>query len=340
MKNNFPLPVDPFDELCRVGKVFAVVDWLKAGRPALPQNPKRKLSAAIFRRNICCVWFAVSLFVLGALTAPAAEPFVFIQVSDTQFGMFADNSNFVQESANCDFAVATINRLHPAFVVVTGDLVNKPGDAAQIAEYKRIFGKIDATIPVYNVAGNHDVGNIPTPATIAAYTREFGPDHYSFRHGDFVGIVLDSNLIQAPQQTTELAATQERWLKSELEHAKSENARNIVVFQHHPWFLDTANETNQYFNLPRESREKYLPLFHEFGVKHVFCGHYHRNNIASDGDLEVVASAPAGKPLGKDGSGIRIVIVRDDHIENRYYDFGQIPVRIDIPKISGPVAHP
>lgn len=298
------------------------------------------ITAANLRKIIACAWFATLLFFSGGLAAAAAEPFFFIQLTDPQFGMFAGNSNFVQETANCEFAVATVNRLHPAFVVVTGDLVNKAGDAAQIAEYKRVFGKIDATIPVYNVAGNHDVGNLPTPATIAGYTRDFGPDHYSFRHGDFVGIVIDSNLIQAPQVTRELAAEQERWLKSELERARSGHARNIVVFQHHPWFLDNAGETNQYFNLPRASREKYLPLFHEFGVKEVFCGHTHRNVLASDGDLEVVASAPAGKPLGKDGSGIRIVTVRDGHIEHHYHDFGQIPARVDVPKNSEPNEHP
>lgn len=279
------------------------------------------------------VWLgalAVALTVLSGMTGEAAEPFFFIQLTDTQFGMFTTNKDFTQETANCEFAVATINRLHPAFVVITGDLVNKGGDAAQIAEFKRVFGKVDRLIPVYNVAGNHDVGNMPTPYTISAYTNVFGPDHYSFRHGDFTGIVLDSSLIQAPQQTRELAAEQEAWLRAELAKARSEHARHVVVFQHHPWFLENVGETNQYFNLPVASREKYLPLFHECGVKHVFCGHLHRNNRATDGDLEIVAEAPVGKPLGKDGSGLQVVIVRDDGIEHRYYDFGKIPNRIDL----------
>lgn len=274
----------------------------------------------------------VTLMILGGANGEAAEPFFFIQLTDTQFGMFTTNKDFTQETANCEFAVATINRLHPAFVVITGDLVNKGGDAAQIKEFKRVFGKVDRSISIYNVAGNHDVGNMPTPYTIEAYTNVFGPDHYSFRHGDFTGIVLDSNLIQAPQQTRELAAEQEMWLSSELARARSEHARHVVVFQHHPWFLENVGETNQYFNLPVASREKYLPLFHEYGVKHVFCGHLHRNNRATDGDLEIVAEAPVGKPLGKDGSGIQVVIVRDDGIQHRYYDFGKIPNRIDVGK--------
>ena len=137
------------------------------------------------------IWIGVLLLVSRAPTV-AAEPFFFIQLTDPQFGMFTDNTNFVQETANFEFAVATVNRLRPAFVVITGDLVNKAGDAEQIAEYRRIVGKIDRSIPVYDVAGNHDVENIPTPASLTTYTNIFGRDYYTFRHQDFVGVVLNS----------------------------------------------------------------------------------------------------------------------------------------------------
>ena len=105
-----------------------------------------------------------------------SSAFFFLQFSDPQFGMFTDNRDFVQETANFEFAVATANRLHPAFLIVTGDLVNKPGDTAQIAEYHRIAAKLNPSTPLYNVAGNHDVENVPTPESVAAYIKEFGPD--------------------------------------------------------------------------------------------------------------------------------------------------------------------
>src|SRR5260221_7837665 len=98
----------------------------------------------------------------------AAPPFFFLQFSDPQFGMFTADRDFAQETMNFEFAVATANRLHPAFVVVTGDLVNKAGDPAQVAEYRRNAAKLDPSIPLYNVAGNHDVRNIPPPESIAA----------------------------------------------------------------------------------------------------------------------------------------------------------------------------
>jgi 3',5'-cyclic AMP phosphodiesterase CpdA len=270
-------------------------------------------------------------------SASAAEPFFFIQLSDPQFGMYTTNRDFVQETANFEFAVATINRLRPAFVVITGDLVNKAGNALQIAEFKRIAAKVDSRIPVYKVAGNHDVENNPTPATVAAFTNQFGPDHYEFRHGDFVGIVLDSTLIHTPDKAHELYADQESWLESQLEKARRENARQIVVFQHHSWFLNTADEPDQYFNIPSGRRTKYLELFHKYGVKYAFCGHYHRNKVARDGDLEVVTTSAVGKPLGGE-SGLRIVVVRDDGIEHRFYGLGEIPNHID-PSSKLPPSH-
>jgi 3',5'-cyclic AMP phosphodiesterase CpdA len=116
--------------------------------------------------------------------AAAEEPFFFIQLSDPQLGMFTDNRDFAQDAANFEFSVAAVNRLKPAFVVITGDLVNKPGDAAQIAEYRRIVGKIDRSIPVYNIAGNHDVENEPTPK--ASRTTRRSSDRIATRSGTAV----------------------------------------------------------------------------------------------------------------------------------------------------------
>ena len=65
-----------------------------------------------------------------ALAATLAAQ-TFIQMSDTQFGMYTKDADFAHETANFEFAIATANRLRPAFVVVTGDLTNKLSDGAQ-----------------------------------------------------------------------------------------------------------------------------------------------------------------------------------------------------------------
>lgn len=263
-------------------------------------------------------------------SAVAAEPFFFVQLSDPQLGMFTENKDFVQDAANFEFAVTAVNRLRPAFVVITGDLVHKPGDAAQIAEYKRIVGKIHPSIPVYDIAGNHDVENVPTPASLAAYVQKFGPDHYTFQHQGLIGIVLNSSVIHSPDKSSEQLAEQERWLRVELAKAKAGGPRHIVVFQHHPWFLKSPAEADQYFNIPTVRRVAYLALFREFGVRYLFCGHYHRNAEARDGSMEAITSGPVGKPLGGAKSGLRVAIVRDDAIEHRYYELGELPVQVEL----------
>jgi serine/threonine-protein phosphatase CPPED1 len=273
---------------------------------------------------------ALVLPLLLSASLPAAEPFFFVQLADPQLGMFADNKDFAQETTNLEFAVAAINRLHPAFVVVSGDMLNRPGDTAQIREYQRIMSRVATNIPVYPVVGNHDIGNAPSPADLATYTNHFGPDHYTFRHAGFAGIVLNSVIIHTPLHTANELAGQELWLQAELKHARQNGAQHVVIFAHHPWFLKTADEPDEYFNIPSERRARYLAWFREAGVNHLFSGHYHRNAVAHDGTLEAITTGPVGKPLGEGMSGLRIVIVRDDRLEHRFYHFGELPNRVDL----------
>ena len=276
------------------------------------------------------------LLIMAMLPAFAADPLFFIQMSDPQFGMQTDNHGFAQETANFEFAIATANRLKPAFVIVTGDLVNKSGDAAQIAEYKRIAAQLDSGIKLYNVAGNHDVGNEPTPESLAAYRQNIGRDYYSFRAGDLAGIVLDSPLIQHPEKAQAEYDKQLSWLRAELEAAKRDGARQIVVFQHHPYFLHSPDEAAEYFNIPQDRRKLYLNLLREYGVRYVFAGHYHQNADGRDGALEMVTTGPVGKPLGEARSGIRIGIVSDEGIRHEYFDFGRLPNRVESTTGSAP----
>jgi 3',5'-cyclic AMP phosphodiesterase CpdA len=263
-------------------------------------------------------------------TPAAPPPVFFLQFSDPQFGMFTADKDFSQETLNFSLAIATANRLKPAFVVVTGDLVNKAGDSKQIAEYRRIAGQLESGIPLYNIAGNHDVGNVPTPASIAAYVRIFGPDHYTFRSGDVYGIVLNSSLIYAPEGAPQAYDAQEKWLTDALARAKASGAKHLVVFQHHPWFLKEATEPDEYFNIPIVRRTAYLDRFRSAGVRTLISGHYHRNAVASGPDVQMITTGPVGMPIG-DGSqsGMRVVIVTPAGLTHKFYSLGELPHAIE-----------
>ena len=267
---------------------------------------------------------------LLTLHAQAADPLFFIQTSDPQFGMQAEDKNFAQETANWTYAIANINRLHPAFIVVTGDLVNKTADPTQIAEYKRINGQLDPKIHLYNVPGNHDVGNDPTPESIAAYRKNIGPDYYSFREGRIYGIVLNSSYFKSPGKVPQEAAKQETWLATELEKAKAANALP-VVFLHISLFLEKPDEPEQYFNTPVETRQRILALLHRYNVRYVFAGHLHKNDFGKDGDLEMITTSAIGKPLGADPSGFRIVELKGESLIQQYIPFGKLPNQYPIP---------
>jgi hypothetical protein len=249
----------------------------------------------------------------------------FIQGSDPQFGMYAKDQNFVQETANFEFFIANVNRLQPMFAVICGDLINKTGDSAQIAEYHRIAGKLNPAIKLYSVAGNHDVGNEPTPERLAAYRKNFGMDWYSFQETGIYGIVLNSSVIAFPAKVQSEAAKQEQWLREELEKAKL-SGRTIVIFQHIPWFLSNPDEPDQYFNITMPIRAKYLKLFAESGVRYIFAGHYHRNAEGTGAaNLAMITTGPIGMPIGPDSSGFRIVTLKGGELQQQYYGLGNIP---------------
>lgn len=260
------------------------------------------------------------------------RPVTFAVLADPQLGMYAKDKDFLQEEANLEFVVANLNRLHPDFVVVCGDLTDRTGDEAEIAAYKQTMQKLDPTIPVYNVPGNHDVGNLPTPSTLAGYRAAYGPDYYTFRYGHLLGIVLDSNLIRSPDHAAKEAAQQEDWLRSVLKHATAD--QEILVFQHIPYFLKDANEKDDYFNIPIATRTKYLDLLSANRVHFVFAGHYHRLAGGTDGTLTEVVTGAVGMPIGGASSGFRLVQLGPSGMKTEWYCLGNIPNRIvnDLPK--------
>lgn len=252
-------------------------------------------------------------------------------MSDPQFGMYTENRDFQQETANFEFAIATANRWNPAFVIVTGDLTNKAGDTAQINEYHRIAANLRRGIPIYSVAGNHDVMNNPTHESLAAYRERYGPDYYTFRSGNLAGFVLNSSIIQHPEAVQDEYDKQEQWLRTELAKAKQDGVKHLVVFQHIPFFLKSVDEPDQYFNIPLERRTRYLALLHEFGVRNVFAGHYHRNALGVDGNLLMITTGPVGKPLEEGESGMRIATVTEDRIRTEYVSLSRLPNRLGEP---------
>lgn len=255
----------------------------------------------------------------------------FMVASDPQLGFYNKNDSFsIEESRNFEKIINTANELEPAFLIICGDLVNDYTSRTQIEEYHRIINKLDPKIPFFGVAGNHDVGNIPTSESLIKYRRNFGKDYYSFEIDGIYGIVLNSSLIQNPEDTIDEYDKQFIWLLKELLNAKESNYQNIFIFQHIPWFVDDILEKDEYFNLPRKLREFYLTLFHEFGVKYIFAGHLHKNAKSQYKDIQIITTSAIGVPLGDDPPGARIVRKIQNKIIYPYYLLDCFPNNINL----------
>ncbi len=258
--------------------------------------------------------------ILEAQKTNPDRPWFFIQITDPQFGMFEGNVAFEKETDLYGKAVTGINRLKPDFVVITGDFVHDKNNRSQIDEFKRITARIDKKIPVYYTPGNHDIGKVDHQ-NLEIYKKRYGADRFRFKHKGSMFIGLNSSIIKANESPFE----QEHfaWLEKNLK--KSTGSRHLIIFCHYPFFIRSFDEPETYSNIGIANREKYLSLFTENQVDAVFSGHLHNNAVTSYGKIQMVVTSAVGKPLGEASSGLRIVKVYNDRIDNQYYGLDEVP---------------
>ena len=257
-------------------------------------------------------------------------PFFFIHLSDPQFGLFeshglAPGDGTFPETPLYEKAIAAANRLKPAFVVITGDLVQEPDSPEHHAELMRITGQLSDDIPIYFTTGNRDVGDTPTRETLRVYREKFGHEMYSFDAGGSHFVTLNSSICLDPSEVPDEWDSMLDFLRDDLKRHASD-ATHTVVFMHHPLFSESPDQPDDGNKIiPRAQRMPVLDILREHSVSGVFSGHWHSNAYAKDGDMLMVISGPVGYPPGDDPSGLRIVKVYDDRIEHRYYGMDDVP---------------
>lgn len=256
-----------------------------------------------------------------AATAPAEErePFVFVHITDPQVGMYRDfdmADDFSNEERDFPRAVDLVARIEPDFVIIGGDLVEKWNYEDEIEFFLDFVSDLEEHTTVHLQPGNHD--HPPTEEGLAFYRDLHGPDYFSVFHKGSHFILLNSNLIAFEDELPEEAARQWEWLEGELETAAGDEADNVFVFVHHPFFMYEPDEDDTYFNIPPEVRVRYLDLFEEHGVDAVFAGHYHREAGGYSGDMEMIVTSSLGTPLGDDPVGLRRVVVSPEGYEHEY----------------------
>lgn len=269
------------------------------------------------------------------------KPFFFLQAADCQFGLIdrylkrLEEPGWSEETEQSELLVEACNRMEPKprFLVICGDLVDAyPGEKnqeEQVAEFKRIYAKLDPEIPLVCVCGNHDLGEQPTLTSVELFKSNFGDDYFHFVVDGALFIVINSQFYKNREFVEEYARQQDDWLEALLDKCKQ--YKHSIIFEHIPWFLRDQDEDDDYFNITKSTRVSWLNKFKQAGVSKIMCGHYHQNTGGwiSD-DLELVVTSAIGAQLGPDKSGARVVKLLDTHVHHEYFAMSDLPSRIAI----------
>lgn len=192
-------------------------------------------------------------------TSPnGAAPFSFAVLGDSGVGSVAQ------------YAIAgLLQRLHPAFVLMTGDIVypagaNEDYDAKFFAPYSRTL----PSVPFFPSLGNHDYGtqsgqpyldNFFLPSNNPLDTERY----YSFDYGSAHFVALDSNL--SGSAFDDMLT----WLHADL---TASSMTWKVVYFHHAIYSSGPHGLDSYV-MPL--RDRLGSIFEQDGVDLVFNGHDH-----------------------------------------------------------------
>lgn len=123
-------------------------------------------------------------------------------------------------------------------------------------DLQRVLARVDSDIPLVLVSGNHDLGNAPTPETVAEFQRTWGDDYFSFWVGGVLCLVLNSQFWFDASGCPALKQAQDQWLDQQLSVVGQRQCQHAVVFQHVPLFLRSIDEDDDYFNLTKAVRKE------------------------------------------------------------------------------------
>lgn len=181
-------------------------------------------------------------------TAPrpgSTTPFTFAVVGDSRdHGKWAEVAHAIAQA-------------QPRFVLTTGDNVEDPSSERDWSDYYRAGAELFATVPVFAVMGNHDVGPLYARFNPAPRSSSGTSDYFSFTYGNAAFVAVDSNHLDAKQRA---------WLAAELARL---SGGPLFVFQHHPLYSCGRHGSSGAL------QEALQPLFEQAQVTAHFSGHDH-----------------------------------------------------------------
>lgn len=240
---------------------------------------------------------------------------------DMRVWLVPATNGFEWDATRLEAAIRKANDIRPEFVVMGGDMIDDQTNEAQYEAVMTITAGLNNDIPMRWVPGNHDIAvdaEVPTAHSIEKYRELFGKDYYAFDWGAIRFIVMNTVVLDHPENVQGELDAQLEFIARELARA-SEKDHRAVMMGHHPLFTASADEDDSYWNIPAARRDRLLEMIRRHRVPVMFAGHWHRNAYATDGDFEMVTSGAVGYPLGRDPSGYRLVHVGTSAIRHEYH---------------------
>lgn len=224
---------------------------------------------------------------------------------------YDDRKIFEHSQSLLDAVIAKIIEAKPQFVIVPGDL-SKDGEEAVHLAFAAAMEKIRAQgIPVFVIPGNHDVNNplafryegdttvrIPnvTPERFAEIYNDFGYSQAIDRDPASLAYVVEPIpgmwLLALDACRYDLSAKEPHehtggsflparldWIKKVLDRARAEN-KSVIAMMHHGVVEHFDGQKKQFGEYVVDDNVAFSRLLAQYGVRVVFTGHFHAQNIA------------------------------------------------------------
>ena len=230
---------------------------------------------------------------VAALQTEIPSTFRFAAYGDTRFH---DSSDTVASNPAARRAlVAAIDREHPAFISIGGDIVYA-GDSGdwEVWDSETAIWR-EHKLAIYPALGNHDVKRDEEKA-LGNYFARF-PElqrnrFYSVKTENTLMLVLDSNV-------DELSGAQGQWLRAQFQQIPSTTDFVFLIF-HHPVYTSSSDMKLMGGGHSSRSSEEALGGFLEEQQKHlrprivVFNGHIHNYERHEHGGITYFVTGGGG----------------------------------------------
>jgi predicted MPP superfamily phosphohydrolase len=265
--------------------------------------------------------------------ARAAESFTFAFLSDTHIVTTDVAAKNGDRAARFRAALDIVHgRDDVDFILLGGDLVENAGAVDQFDAFDTTM---KTTLPVYPIAGNHDIGKTPSLAHLALWnSRGYGRgdskrDYYGFLHKNAAFYVIDTFVCESTDPAV-AAIADDQLREMDAFFALHASWPHRIVCGHAPLFIQSADEANEYFNIPAAYRSRVIDVMKRHGVSVYLSGHRHGDYTTRDpiSGITVMTQGSLAFAIGEGQRlGFSLIVVNQDGITKEFIPVVDPPSR-------------